>query len=278
MTVLQPPGSGGARGVPSVPSFIQRPNGHHLHAVCWGNGPPMVLMAGWAMDSRIWSETMLHLNRLGFTTIAYDRNGHGRSTDRDGYHYDALADDLAAVMDCLHLTDVTLVAHSGAGGEAIRYLSRNGGARIRRLVMVGATGPRVIGAAGITREAVDALCIELSFGLTDWIDANIEPFAPGAPKRVQEWMASMALNCSRRALVAFQRTIAETDLTLEAAALKLPVTIIHGDRDVSAPIDVSAKVYASIIPRSELIVYQGAPHGIMVTEPERLAHDISGRL
>ena len=36
------------------------------------------------------------------------------------------------------------------------------------------------------------------------------------------------LDCSRRAVVAFQRTIAEADLTGEAAAIEVPVTIIHG--------------------------------------------------
>jgi non-heme chloroperoxidase len=31
------------------------------------------------------------------------------------------------------------------GGEAIRYLSRHGSARVARLILVDATGPRVIG-------------------------------------------------------------------------------------------------------------------------------------
>jgi len=45
----------------------------------------------------------------------------------------------------------------------------------------------------------------------------------------------MILDTSRRIALDFQRLIAEVDLTAEASALDLPVTIIHGDRDVSAP-------------------------------------------
>jgi len=247
----------------------------------WGSGLPVVLMAGWAMDSRIWGETMMVLNAAGLRTIAYDRRGHGRSTDGGGYDLDALTGDLATILDTLDLRDVTLVAHSGAGGEAIRYLASHGSARVARLVLVGATGPRVMaspGEEGVTPAMLDMMCVRLTGDLSGWIDENIAPFAPGTPDRVNEWMASMLLDCSRRAVVAFQRTIAESDLTVEAAALDLPVTIIHGDRDVSAPIETSARRYAAIIPRAELLVYERVAHGVMVTDAGRLAADIARRI
>jgi pimeloyl-ACP methyl ester carboxylesterase len=45
----------------------------------------------------------------GFRAVAYDRRGHGRSDDPGaGYEFDALADDLAALLDGLDLTRVTL--------------------------------------------------------------------------------------------------------------------------------------------------------------------------
>lgn len=259
-------------------AFIPRGDGHALFVRDWGDGSPVVLLAGWGMDGRIWGETMLHLNAAGLRVIAYDRNGHGRSTDRSGYTYDALAEDLAAVLETLDLTNVTIVAHSGAGGEAIRYLSRHGYTRVARLVLVGATGPRVIGTNGITLGMVDGLCAQLSSDLSGWIDANIGPFAPGASRRVNEWMATMVLDCSRRAIVAFQRTIAVSDLSMEAAGLTLPVTIIHGDRDVSAPMEFSGRVYAATIPGAELIVYPSVAHGVMVTHASRLAADVARRV
>jgi len=47
-----------------------------------------------------------------------------------------LADDLAAVINQLDLSDVTLVGFSMGNGEAVRYLQRHGSARIARLLMV----------------------------------------------------------------------------------------------------------------------------------------------
>ena len=73
----------------------------------------------------------------GFRCVAYDRRGHGRSSQPGGgYDYDTLADDLAAVLDALDLRDVTLVGMSMAGGEITRYLTRHGRARIARVVYV----------------------------------------------------------------------------------------------------------------------------------------------
>ena len=106
----------------ATPPFIEIDGGHKLHVRDWGSGPTILLMAGWAMDSRLWSETMTTLNDAGFRTVAYDRRGHGRSTDPGVVDYDMLADDLAKVINSLHLKEVTLVAHSGAGGETIRYV------------------------------------------------------------------------------------------------------------------------------------------------------------
>lgn len=49
------------------------------------------MLAGWGMDSRIWGDTMVKHNERGLRTIAYDRRGHGRSTDRGTADYDGLA-------------------------------------------------------------------------------------------------------------------------------------------------------------------------------------------
>lgn len=262
--------------------FVGIADGHRLFVRDWGAGAPVVLLAGWAMDSRIWGETMIALNAAGLRTVAYDRRGHGRSTDPMGSDYDSLADDLAAVLDALGLRGVTLVTHSGAVGEAIRYVTRHGSDRIAQIVLVGPTGPRMLAgpgqAEGVTPAMLDTLAAQLATDLSGWIDTNIEPFALGTPGRVNEWMAAMLLDCSRRAVVDFQRVIVEADLTDEAAALNVPVTIIHGDRDASAPVDLTARRYAALIPGAKLVVYKGVAHGVMVTHMQRLAGDIAMRV
>lgn len=260
---------------------IEIGGGHHLFLRDWGSGPPVLLMAGWGMDSAIWGATMLDLAARGHRTIAYDRRGHGRSTDPGCADFDLLADDLARVIGALALERVTLVAHSGAAGEAIRYVTRHGHGRLARVVLVGATGPAMLegpdNPGGLPAEMVAASIDQQIRDLPGWIDANAEPFAPGATRRALDAVADMILGTSRRILLDFQRAIAATDLRPELAALALPVTLIHGDRDASAPIDLTARRYAALIEGAELVVYDGAGHGVMVTHAARLAGDIAAR-
>jgi len=267
------------QAMPATAPVVETGDGQLLFVRDWGQGPTVLLLAGAGMDSRLWAETMVGLNDAGMRTVAYDRRGHGFSSDSGEVDYDVLANDLATVIATLDLRDVTLVAHSGASGEAIRYLSRHGDERIRHLVLVGATGPCMLAAQdnpnGVPREAAEALLGELAYDIAGWIDRNAEPFAPGVSDRLIQWLGQMIMDVSRRTFVDFQREILETDFRDEAAALHIPVTLIHGDRDASAPIELTAHAYARIVPDAELIVYEGAPHGLMYTERARFIGELA---
>jgi non-heme chloroperoxidase len=260
-------------------AFVSIGNGHQLYVRDWGDGEPVVLLAGWAMDSRGWGDTMVRLNAAGLRTVAYDRRGHGRSTDPGRCDYDTLASDLAAVLDKLALERAVLVGHSGAGGEILRYLSRHGSGRVKCIILVGATGPRMLASKddprGVPPEMVEPIVQRLVEDLSGWIAENIEPFAPSADAVTLRWLSSMPLDTSRRTLMQFQRAILTTDFTEEARAVKVPVTLIHGDNDLSAPVEWTAQRYIELMPRAQLVLYQGAAHGLMITHAARLAADIA---
>jgi len=82
------------------------------------------------------------LMSFGFRTVAHHRRGHGASSQPwDGNTMDDYADDLATVIEALDLHDVVLVRHSTGGGEVVRYVTRHGSDRVRKLVLVGAIPP-----------------------------------------------------------------------------------------------------------------------------------------
>src|ERR1700677_1742297 len=102
----------------------------------WGTGTPVLFGSSLVLSSCQFQYQMIHLAERGLRVVAYDRRGHGRSDDPGrGYDYDTLADDLAMVIEHLDLREVTLVGHSMAGGEIVRYLTRHGDARIARIVL-----------------------------------------------------------------------------------------------------------------------------------------------
>jgi pimeloyl-ACP methyl ester carboxylesterase len=79
------------------------------------------LLLCWPLCSDAWDSQMLFLAQNGFRVVAHDRRGHGRSSQAwSGNDMNGYADDLAALIEALDLTDVTMVGHSTGGGEVAR--------------------------------------------------------------------------------------------------------------------------------------------------------------
>jgi pimeloyl-ACP methyl ester carboxylesterase len=261
--------------------YIRTRSGVRLFVRDWGSGAPVLLLPGWAMTSDLWATVMLRLNKAGLRAISYDRRGHGRSSDPGPMDYDSLADDFADVMAALDLRACTVVAHSGAGGEVVRAITHHGAERIARIIFVGATLPApmltAINPDGVPREAFEAIERQLSEDLDGWIAENAQPFAPGASARTIAWLASMVQGCSLRAIVNFQRAIVRADFRAELAHVDVPLTIIQGDIDASAPPTLCGERIAKLMPAAEYLSYSGIAHGPMVTHASRLADDIAKR-
>jgi len=122
--------------------MIEARDGTRLYVHDWGSGLAVLLIHGWPLSADAWEKQHMALAEQGFRVVAYDRRGFGRSDKPwEGYTYDTLADDTAAVIDGLDLTDVTLVGFSMGGGEVARYLGRHGRAKIARAAFLGALTP-----------------------------------------------------------------------------------------------------------------------------------------
>src|SRR4029079_9807568 len=74
---------------------------------------------------------------------------------------DTYADDLAALVAALDLTNAIHVGHSTGGGEVARYIGRHGTKRVSRAVVIGAVPPRMLKTAsnpgGLPMETFDQI-------------------------------------------------------------------------------------------------------------------------
>jgi non-heme chloroperoxidase len=264
-----------------VGPFVETRDGTQLFYRDWGDGAPVVFLSGWALTSDCWGYQMAPLSEAGLRCIAYDRRGHGRSSDPGrGFDYDTLADDLAAVLDALDLRNVTLVAHSMAGGEAIRYLSRHGSKRIARVALVAATlpfltrtddNPDGIDPAVFDNARRNVLLRDFPKALRD----NMRPFGlPETSEAMLGWIGDLMLRCSMKALVECNRALTGTDFRAELPKIGVPTLIVHGDRDVSAPLAITGRKTAALMPQATVKIYEGAPHGLFLTHAERLNKDL----
>jgi pimeloyl-ACP methyl ester carboxylesterase len=261
-----------------APNTIAAPGGVQLFYRDWNPGGrhAVLFVGGWSMPSDSWGYQMMALCRQGLRCLAFDRRGHGRSSDPGGgYDFDTLADDIAAVIEALDLRDLTLVGHSMGCNEIVRYLSRHGSARVDRAALLGTMTPGVtLNAAnpdGIDPNLlVQFRELQLLRDFPLWIEDNIEPFVPGATPGMKTWLAQMALGTSLQALHDCNLAVQEAEMSEELRRLELPVLLIAGDRDVSAPLDLTARRSAALLPRARLRVLEGAAHGMFLTHVERV--------
>ena len=78
-----------------------------------------------------------------------------------------------------------------------------------------------------------------------------------------------------KALADCNQAMIDADFRPELAHLRLPVRIVHGDRDASAPLDLTGRPTAALVPGAVLSVYEGAPHGLYITHAGRLNAEIA---
>jgi pimeloyl-ACP methyl ester carboxylesterase len=265
----------------ATPDEVRAADGTRLFVRAWGEGAPVLFLHSWSANSDMWRYQMIALAERCARCIAYDRRGHGRSSDPGGgYDFDTLADDLAAVIEALDLKDLTLVGHSMGAGEIVRYLSRHGADRVARIVLVSPTTPYLRQADdnphGVDPAVSEAMRDAWRADFHQWLADNAAPFfaSETSPATVR-WMLHMAEAASLQAVIACNRAVIETDFREELARLRLPALVIHGDADVSAPLDFTGRRTAELIPGARLSVYAGAPHGLFVTHMGRLNAELA---
>ena len=255
------------------PSFIDTDDGASLFYTDWGTGKPVLFTHPWALSGEIWEYQLTALVDEGLRCVAYDRRGHGRSSDPGrGYDYDRLADDLAAVINQLDLRDVTLVGYSMGNGEAVRYLQRHGSTRIARLVMVSTVSPR-------SESNFLPLVAALKQDRPAFFAKGVMAFTGGHPAvspAMTEWVVGQFMRASPKASIDCLRAISGGDLRADLRAVTVPTLVVHGDKDAVNPLDKTAQKVVELIAGSVLKVYEGAPHGLAITHRERLMQEILG--
>src|ERR1700690_1257801 len=269
---------------PRTGDFIETTDGVKLAYTDWGSGKPVVFIHAWALPSPMWDYQIGALSEQGLRCIAYDRRGHGRSSKpSSGYDCDTLADDLSALLTQLDLRGVTLVSHSFGSGEVVRYLTRHGASRIARIALIApAALPFVMKTPdnpnGIPVEQLEFFRTKvLQSDFPKWLEDGKKAFfvaetSPG----LQDWVKELMLTTPLPVAVETNRRITSTDFRKELPGITVPTLVIHGDMDVSAPIELTGRPTAALIPGAQFKLYEGAPHGLFLTHKDRLNADLIG--
>jgi non-heme chloroperoxidase len=250
-----------------------------------GSGPPVVLLAGWPLDSRSWEPQLAPLLDAGHRVILYDRRGFGQSSrPATGYDFDTIAEDLHTVLVDLDLRDVALVGFSLGTGELARYIGGHGTERLRACVFIESLAPSFAKSAENPHGADEAVVASVQQAISEdrfkWLTGLIGDLFnldENLGHRISEetvratWDAAADASpiatwaCPPGWLDDFGRDIARIDI---------PTLILHGTADRILPIDGQGRRLHAALPDAKYVEIDGGPHVMGVTHAPEVNREL----
>lgn len=240
------------------------------------DGPPLLLLHGWAISAYLWRHNFAALAGAGYRVHAPDLPGHGLSDAplaKGSYTLEALTDDLGALLDALELERAAVVAQSMGGRIALELARRH---RVTRLALFGPVGfgevsqareiapflPKIPGALAamlVPREIVEIVQRRV-YGKIGWF----------TDRDVDEYWAPTQFPAVVQATVQMLR---EFDWELVApetlAGITTPTLVVFGTLDGTVrPANVEQLVKA--LPHGRLEWIEGGGHVVMEEGPDRV--------
>jgi non-heme chloroperoxidase len=246
-----------------------------------GSGKPVVLIHGFPLSGRSWEKQTLALLDAGYRVITYDRRGFGQSTQPTfGYDYDTFSDDLNRLMVALDLRDVTLAGMSMGGGEVARYLGRYGSERVRLAAIISGIPPFLLKTAdnpeGVDKSVFDGIVASIAKDRLAYQTAFLKDFYNTdvyLGDRVSDEVVRDSWNTAAGASPTGTAACVPTwytDFRADLPRIDVPTLVMHGDQDRILPIDACGRKTYRAIKDSQLVVVEGAPHGLLWTHAEQV--------
>lgn len=239
-----------------------------------GEGPPLVLLHGWPLNSREWRRQIDGLSDE-FTVVAWDAPGAGRSSDPpDWFRLPDWADCLAAFIAALGLGRTHVAGLSWGGGLALELYRRHPTV-VRTLVLASAyAGWAGSLSAEVVQQRLQLMLRNSELPPAQWAPALIQTLlSNGAPAELADELASIISELHPLGTKIAMRAVAEADLRDVLPRIDVPTLLLCGEEDVRAPQHVWDRLH-SAIRGSQLVVIPGVGHAIDIEAAERFIAEV----
>ena len=238
--------------------------------------PAVVFIHGAAFDHSVWQWQSRYLANHGFTVLAVDLPGHGRSPGTARSTIEAMADWVNAFIESATLRTAAVVGHSMGSlvalDTALRYP-----ARVSRLALLGISVPMGVSnpfLAAARDDSPAALDMEAVWGLSRNAPLSASPIPGaallGASRALNGRAHAGVLHAGLRACQSYAPDIAAV------RALAMPTLIVAGRRDVMTPLKMGEALSKEI--RGARFVTLDAGHSMMSEAPRQVLDALKGFL
>jgi pimeloyl-ACP methyl ester carboxylesterase len=246
---------------------VVRANGLEIGFQRVGEGPPLVLVQGAAVDGRMWLPQLAALADE-FTVVAWDEPGAGRSSDvPPDFALADYASCLAALIETLGLGPAH-VAGLSWGGTVAQELYRLRPELVATMILAGSYA----GWKGSLTEQEVSARVE---GVHQMLAAPAEEFDPtlpglfaaGPPPEFVPLLEEIARDVRPESLRIQLSVMAETDQRDLLPRIAVPTLLIWGELDARSPLSV-ARQFEEAIPNTTLVVIPACGHVSNLEQPE----------
>ena len=240
------------------------------------DGPPVLLIHGWAVSAYLWRHTLGALAAAGYRACAPDLPGHGLSdapTTKGEYTLDAFATRGELLLDALGAPTAPILAQSMGGRVATAIAARG---RASRLVLFGPVGfgevtPATAFAPFIPEFAGDLATSLVTRQMVEIVQRRVHGKLGWFTDRdVDEYWAPTQFPAVVRAQVQMLREFTWDPMTVaELAAVTAETLVVFGtaDRTVKPRL---ANAQVAQLPRGRIEWIEGGGHVVMEEVPERV--------
>jgi pimeloyl-ACP methyl ester carboxylesterase len=247
---------------------VVRANGLEIAYERVGEGPPLVLVHGAVVDSRMWRPQLAALSDE-FTVVAWDEPGAGRSSDVPAdFGLEDYGNCLAALIGALDLGPAH-VAGLSWGGTVAQELYRRHPELVATLLLVDTyAGWKGSLPAEEVRARVEGVRQMLAAA-----EHLFDPTLPGLfagdpPAEVVPLMEAMAADVRPDSMRTALLVMSEVDQRDLLPRIAVPTLLIWGELDERSPLSV-ARQFEDAVPDAKLVVIPGAGHVSNLEEPEQ---------
>jgi pimeloyl-ACP methyl ester carboxylesterase len=240
-----------------------------------GAGPPLLLIQGMSGTLWHWGEPFLEALRGEFEVIIYNHRGVGASSALEGEVTTAqMAEDGAGLLAALDVDSAHILGIS-MGGMVAQELALAHPELVNTLTLgctyCGGEGSSLAAPEVIQRLAQAMLSGDRELALRAAFDVNVSRKVAADPEAFATFLAIGQEHAVAIPVVMAQmQACAAHDTSARLGQLAMPTLVIHGTEDEMIPV-ANGRLIASLIPGSELEIFDGVGHVFFWEEPERSA-------
>ena len=213
-------------------------NNIRTHVVTQGTGPSLLLVHGFPLDHTMWSGQIDHFAAT-HTVIAPDLRGFGNSEVTDApVTMQTYADDLAALLDEMGITDPVHFCGLSMGGYIAWAFEQRHRARLASLILCDTRASADNEAAQKTRELTAQRVLKegpdfLASGLIDKL--FVKQTREQQPEIIEQTKRVIRSTAPRTVAAASRAMAARPDVTDRLPSIDVPTLIIVGEHDAISP-------------------------------------------